>query len=217
MARARSKARKPARNSSGFGAFVLGAVVGVVVTALYMGVIQDRPPTIGRGIDNVGKLFKSSSEDGEQQTEAVSGSSEKGASDGFDYKFYDILLDEEYVLPSVPGGATAAEKSREPEPATQTAAQPPAKQAEPEPAAPGDGYVLQAGSYRSFEDADELKARLALSGISSYIQKVTIEGRGDFYRVRLGPFTDVSRMKSTNDALKSMNIQAISFKVKLSG
>src|SRR5437660_6542000 len=46
-------------------------------------------------------------------------------------------------------------------------------------------YVLQAGSFGSFEDADQLKAKLALNGLPSQIQKITIEGKGDYHRVRL--------------------------------
>src|SRR5262245_13244764 len=36
-------------------------------------------------------------------------------------------------------------------------------------------YVLQAGSYRNFADADRVKALLALQGVTSKVEKVTIE------------------------------------------
>lgn len=51
----------------------------------------------------------------------------------------------------------------------------------------GGRYILQAASFPDPTDANKLRARLALHGLSSYIEKVSIAGRGAFYRVRIGP------------------------------
>jgi cell division protein FtsN len=51
---------------------------------------------------------------------------------------------------------------------------------------PADRYVLQAGSFRSASDAEQLKARLALLGLVAQVQTVTVDAV-TWHRVRLGP------------------------------
>jgi cell division protein FtsN len=50
-------------------------------------------------------------------------------------------------------------------------------------------YLLQLGSFRTTGDADRLKANLALLGIMARVEKVTIDDKGTYYRVRSGPYT----------------------------
>lgn len=49
-------------------------------------------------------------------------------------------------------------------------------------------YILQAGSFKTQEQADELKAILALQGLEARIQTVTINAAESWYRVYIGPF-----------------------------
>jgi cell division protein FtsN len=59
-------------------------------------------------------------------------------------------------------------------------------------ASPASGeavYLLQLGSFRSTSDADRLKASLALLGITARVEKVTIDDKGTYYRVRSGPYS----------------------------
>lgn len=49
------------------------------------------------------------------------------------------------------------------------------------------GYVLQAGAFRSSDDADGMKARLALLGYEARVQPAEVNGQ-TMYRVRIGPF-----------------------------
>lgn len=88
--------------------------------------------------------------------------------------------------------------------------QAPVREAKPEPVST---YMLQAGSFSRPAEADRQKARIALLGLSASIQKVTIQGRGDFYRVRLGPYASYSRMEEADRRLKGEDIQAIRLKV----
>lgn len=78
-------------------------------------------------------------------------------------------------------------------------------------------YVLQAASFARFEDADRLKARLALNGLVTHIQKVTIEGKGEFYRVRLGPYDNLAELNTANARLRELGIEALRLKVKQEG
>lgn len=62
----------------------------------------------------------------------------------------------------------------------------------PPPTAPvpiAGRFILQAASFPDTADASRLRAELALRGLTSYIEKVSIAGRGAFYRVRLGPLS----------------------------
>lgn len=86
-----------------------------------------------------------------------------------------------------------------------------AKAAAPEA---GVSYVLQAGSFASFPDADQLKARLALTGLVAHIQKVTIEGRGEYHRVRLGPYERLQELDAVDQQLRKLGMQPIRLKVK---
>ncbi|NIM71112.1 MAG: hypothetical protein GTN86_11240 [Xanthomonadales bacterium] len=58
---------------------------------------------------------------------------------------------------------------------------------------PGAGmYVLQAGSFRRAEDAEQMKARLALLGAVAQVQTVTVDDV-TWHRVRIGPVQGARR------------------------
>ncbi len=78
----------------------------------------------------------------------------------------------------------------------------------------GVSYILQAGSFASFDEADQLKAKLALAGMVAQIQKVTIEGKGTYHRVRLGPYERIEQLDTAAQQLQKMGIKAIRLKVK---
>jgi len=88
------------------------------------------------------------------------------------------------------------------------------KTAKAEPPESGVNYVLQAGSFGNHEDADRLKARLALSGLEAHIEKVVIEEKGAYFRVRLGPYSSVEALDSTSAKLAQLGIKALRLKVK---
>jgi len=75
-------------------------------------------------------------------------------------------------------------------------------------------YALQAASLANFNDADQLKAKLALAGLEARIEKVTIEGRGDFYRVRLGPYAKLEDLEAATKQLDQLGIKALRLKLK---
>lgn len=82
----------------------------------------------------------------------------------------------------------------------------------PQVEAPGT-YLLQAGSFRTLEQADQLKAKLALLGLQATIQTVTINNKETWHRVRVGPFTDLNALNSARARLKENNLDAILLRV----
>lgn len=77
----------------------------------------------------------------------------------------------------------------------------------------GKTYLLQAGSFNDPADANRLKATLALLGVQSTIQTVSIKS-GTWHRVRIGPFDNTNRLYETLDTLKQNNIHAMTMELK---
>ncbi len=74
-------------------------------------------------------------------------------------------------------------------------------------------YLLQAGSFKSHEDAERLKANLALLGVLASIQSVTINA-DSWHRVRIGPFSSNLQLRETLGTLKQNNIHAMTMELK---
>lgn len=67
------------------------------------------------------------------------------------------------------------------------------------PAKPADRFWLQAGSFSTPPDAENLRARLALAGWEATVQEGALPDKSVRYRVRLGPYDnsdELGRMKS---------------------
>ncbi|HEX9811013.1 MAG TPA: SPOR domain-containing protein [Burkholderiales bacterium] len=92
-----------------------------------------------------------------------------------------------------------------------------AKTAKAERADADARYILQVGSFGSFADADQLKAKLALQGMAATIQKVTIEGKGEYHRVRLGPYEKLDDLDNAGERLSKLGIKSLRLKVKSGG
>lgn len=73
-------------------------------------------------------------------------------------------------------------------------------------------YVLQAGSFSSFADADRMKAELALLGIVSHIQKVTVDDK-TYHRVRVGPVDQLGQLNMLRKQLRDAKIEALVIQV----
>jgi len=74
-------------------------------------------------------------------------------------------------------------------------------------------YMLQMGSFRKYADADRLKASLALVGIRAEIQKVRINSKDTFHRVRAGPYTR-EKVNILRARLKENSISSLVIKLK---
>ncbi|WKZ12661.1 MAG: SPOR domain-containing protein [Gammaproteobacteria bacterium] len=73
-------------------------------------------------------------------------------------------------------------------------------------------YVLQAGSYGEFADADRVKAKLALLGIRSQIQEITVDERR-YHRVRIGPIEDLAELNRNRGQLRKAGIDFLVIRV----
>ena len=108
------------------------------------------------------------------------------------YDFYDMLPKFEVVVP---------EKEKDVKPDLRAA---------PE-TRPGT-YVLQAGSYKSFADADRIRAQLALQGIESKVQKVSVD-TDTWHRIRIGPISNLDELNRMRQKLRKTDIDVIVIRV----
>ncbi len=74
-------------------------------------------------------------------------------------------------------------------------------------------YILQVGSFRTHEQADQLKAKLALQGVEAKIQTVNIN-RDTWHRVRVGPINNMRTLDKTRRRLQDSGIAAIVIREK---
>jgi cell division protein FtsN len=108
------------------------------------------------------------------------------------YDFYEMLPKFEVVIPEQDGRVT----------------EPPAAGAVQKPGA----YILQAGSFRNHADADRMRALIAMHGVESKIQKVTID-KDTWHRVRVGPITNLRKLEDTRSKLRQARVDALVIRV----
>jgi cell division protein FtsN len=88
-----------------------------------------------------------------------------------------------------------------------------AKQAD-KSGAPRDLYFVQAGAFQNPADADNLKARLALMGLQASVEPANLPDKGTWYRVRLGPYTQLDEINRVRQTLAQNAIDASLVKIK---
>lgn len=106
------------------------------------------------------------------------------------FDFYNLLPEMEVIVPEqeVQGAATPEGVRQVEQPGT---------------------YLLQAGSFRTREQADQLRARLALLGVETDVQTVTVNNKQTWHRVRVGPFHNLRDLNTARSLLKKNGIDAI--------
>lgn len=112
------------------------------------------------------------------------------------FEFYKVLTDKQQAT------VTPAKPSEKPKPADKP------KAAENKIAKAYEPQVLQAGSFSNINDAEKLKARLALLGVEANIQTATIPDKGVWYRVRLGPYKSAEDLNHASNFLKQNGVDS---------
>lgn len=116
------------------------------------------------------------------------------------FDFYTILPEMEVIVPEP-----------EPDPTPKQTHKKPIKSV---PVATGSTYMLQVGSFRKYADADRMKASLALLGIQAEIQKVTINNKDTYHRVRSGPYRNGQQVNKIRAQLQKNKISSLLIKLK---
>jgi len=138
------------------------------------------------------------------------------------YDFFTVLPEMEVVVPEQETTAGLQQTAQPPIAAPVVTAEPvratrPQQQAAPvvtttaKPQAAT--YYLQVGSFKNGAQAERFKAELALQGMQTSIQTVTINNKDTYHRVRVGPFRDLNALDKTRQTLKKKGIDSTPIKV----
>jgi len=158
-------------------------VSGVVLTMLINGTNYG-DQQFGAGLK---QLFKPGDKQTDTDAEIAELIENKSAPKDFD--FYNLLKDSEKFMPDDLPEATPTRPNQNLE------------------------YYLQAASFREHADAEKLRARLALKGYKSVSQARQVEGKGTYYRVRLGPYADKRKAKTAKNKLHKLGVRPFVYSV----
>jgi len=82
-------------------------------------------------------------------------------------------------------------------------------------ASAGKKYILQAGSYRSFEDANNQRVKLIINGIrNTRIDTVTLANGTVGHRIEVGPFSSQQEANKVKQQLAKLKVSSFSRTVK---
>jgi cell division protein FtsN len=194
--RGNPRARNAARGGTLLGIFI-GIILGLMMAstvAYYLGRSGLTTPLA------TGTPSKDSGRGGKGDAAVASATPDKPRFD-----FYKILPGGEE--PKAPAERKGLEKVERPVDKTPAAVVPKAvdkasdKAPEKEPAKVADRYWLQAGAFSGESDAENLRARLALSGWEALIQTVPLPDKSVRYRVRLGPYDNTDQLNRVKTEL----------------
>lgn len=143
------------------------------------------------------------------------------------YDFYTVLPGKEVAMSDAELAASArAEAERD---AREEASKPTAQPTETATATPPDTntpaaakpiaaadnvrYILQAGAFGASGDAEAVKAKIALLGLSARVESAQINGK-TVYRVRMGPYGTASELAEAKQKLGTGGLPAMAIKAK---
>jgi cell division protein FtsN len=136
------------------------------------------------------------------------------------YDFYTLLPEKEVVIPDAELDAQARAEAEATAPATDSAATAAIDKPNATPAVaattPAEStarYLIQAGAFRGQNEAEALKAQIALSGEIARVETAEINGN-TVYRVRMGPYPTASGLAAAKQALANHGITAQAIRVK---
>jgi cell division protein FtsN len=92
-----------------------------------------------------------------------------------------------------------------------TAANASAATSKPEATDDGARYLLQAGAFQASGDAEAVKAKIAMLGLSARVESATIADKTVF-RVRMGPYGSASELADAKRRLGSGGLPALAIK-----
>lgn len=183
-----SKRRSGSSGLSGMAGFVCGLALGLAV-ALGVYLFDRRTEARLASQQTAAPMIRD-----EAQTQAKPSPASQEEAETQEFDFYDMLPKYEVVIPEQDsrGGAP---------PAVVTG-----------PVEKPGAYILQAGSFRNFKDADRVRAQIAMQGVESKISKVTID-KDTWHRVRIGPINNLQKLEDTRSKLRQAQIDALVIRV----
>jgi cell division protein FtsN len=69
-------------------------------------------------------------------------------------------------------------------------------------------FYLQVGAFKTEQEADNMKAKMALLGHEAFFETVAVENKGNLHRVILGPYADLTEANIVKSELKENGYMA---------
>jgi cell division protein FtsN len=181
---------KPKRPKGGGFSGWTGVVCGLAVGLGVAGIVYIKDHRPDAALARTGKPDKKKFR-GNEPPDAETG--DTGTEEpGKSYDFYDMLPKFEVVVP---------EKEKDVRPDTKSV-----------PETRRGTYVLQAGSYKNFADADRVRAQLALQGVESKVQKVSVDN-DTWHRIRIGPISSLDELNRLRQILRKADVDVLVIRV----
>ena len=207
-----AKRRKSGGRGSRRGVFLAGLVLGVVLAQWVFPMLtqwwsEPAPDTAASNPAASPRFdFYDILERGEEVVEetlaAVEQASSRATGDDGAQQPADNDAQQAAVTPGLPPADAAAQA------ATAAPDTPAPQPSAPTPVATPGMYVLQLGAFTRQQDAESVKARLALVGMSARIQPVRLD-RQTYYRVRIGPTNDLNQLNEDRARLQEHRFDSI--------
>ena len=186
--------------SSMLAAVLVGMVLGLILAGGVAWYILKRPnPFVNTAPHETVKLapdpvkpaptpVAKAAPEGASAVAAVSGVAASGVDESKPrFEFYKVLTDK-------PEGTAPAQATAKP------VNKPVAKEKE--------SYFLQAGAFANADDADKLKAKLAMLGMEASVQATKLPDKTVWHRVRMGPYKNADEMNKVSAMLKQNGVNA---------
>jgi cell division protein FtsN len=177
---------------------IIGLLMGIVIAlavALWLNRLSNPFVEKAKPIEPLAKIGPTQppkpEEKGAEKSAAEKPAAEKPRTDRPRFEFYTMLPGEKEVTDRE--AKAAASKPKDP-----GKAGPGSSPSQPKPHT-GETYWLQAGAFSEEKEADNLKAKIAFTGLEAAVKPAEVPGKGTLYRVRLGPYQsleDANRIKA---------------------
>lgn len=186
MATARDyKTRRPKRSAyTGWLGLSVGLSLGLAIAAVVYLKDHKLDPVTATAAKSVKKRPR-----GNDPPEAADAGVEEPAQS---YDFYDRLPKFEVIVP---------EKEKDVRPDVKSI-----------PETRGGTYIMQVGSYKNFADADRVRAQLALQGVETHVQKVSLD-TDTWYRIRSNPISKLDQLNRMRAILHRADKDALVIRV----
>ena len=185
--------KKPAGKNN---AFITGLLVGMILgigisVAVAILVTGGKSPFIEHET-SVEPVPAETSKDMNSEEGAVPAENNEAKPDANRFDFYKIL----------PGESQVTEQEIQQ-----------SKEAQQNQAPAIENYFLQVGAFQTEEEADNIKAKLALLGLEAVVQTANVPDKGVWHRVRVGPYTDLDQISKARAELTKNGFNADLIKI----
>lgn len=186
--------QKPAgKNNAFFTGLMVGIILGIGISvAVAIMVTGGKSPIIDHETSAEPAPASQTSKEMNSEESAVPAENTEAKPDANRFDFYKIL----------PGESQVTEQEIQQ-----------SKEVQENQAPAVENYFLQVGAFQTEEEADNIKAKLALLGLEAVVQTANVPDKGVWHRVRVGPYNDLDQIGKARAELTKNGFNADLIKI----